>query len=265
MKGIIFDLKRFSVHDGPGVRTTVFLKGCPLSCLWCHSPESMDAKITKIPKLNKIGELDSANVEQVGREVSETLLMLELIRDRIFWEESGGGVSFSGGEPLMQHEFLKSMLLICQNEHIHTVVDTSGYVSDKIWSTIFPLANLILYDLKLMDDHLHKTYTGVSNKLILNNLKILSKSDTSYRLRIPMIPGVTMTDENLQQVLAFLQTLEKAPQGIDLLPFQRTSKHQHDWMVKINPFFKEHVLLENEIEHALQLFNDAGFSVKIEG
>jgi pyruvate formate lyase activating enzyme len=265
MKGIIFDLKRFAVHDGPGIRTTVFLKGCPLACRWCHNPESIDPMVGEMPKSVRVGNQTFTENETVGFEMTETELMRELLKDQIFWEESGGGVTFSGGEPLLQHAFLKEMLQACRVEGLHTSVDTSGFATSPIFKEIIPLTSLFLYDLKLMDDKLHQTYTGVSNRLILNNLRLLSESGAPYRLRLPMIPDVTVTEENLLQMMSFIQTLPKAPQGIDLLPFHRTAQHKYDRMGKDNLFRDQRLLTQKEMNDTAKHFQQAGFTVRIGG
>jgi pyruvate formate lyase activating enzyme len=265
MNGIIFDLKRFAVHDGPGIRTTVFLKGCPLACSWCHNPEGISACMEKMPKTIRIGTLEFTEEEQVGRDTDDRKLMEELLKDRIFWEESGGGVTFSGGEPLMQFDFLKSLLQACRKESIHTAVDTSGFVPTNVWQDMLPWADLYLFDLKIMDEKRHQQFTGVSNKLILQNLILLSKRDIPYRIRIPLIPDVTATNNNLQQVLQLLGTLDSPPQGVDLLPFHRTAQHKYERLGRGNLFYDMRLLSENELTAAKDLFTEHGYSVQIGG
>ena len=160
MKGLIFDIKRFAVHDGPGIRTTVFFKGCPLKCAWCHNPESIGCKPLHINKEYKLNSRTYLKPEIIGREITEDELFAEIIKEQVFMDESGGCVTFSGGEPLLQHGFLLKMLEICKSNNIHTAVDTSLYSSWETIGKISESANLFLVDLKLIDDSKHQQYTG---------------------------------------------------------------------------------------------------------
>ena len=166
--GIIYDLKKYAIHDGPGIRTTVFLKGCPLDCWWCHNPESRKNEPQSSGKKNLHKNLALLNSDKnlIGIKVTTNEVMHEIRKDVLFYDESGGGVTFSGGEPLQQTDFLKMLLAECKAEHIHTVVDTSGYVEYKYFEEIRSLTDLFLYDLKFIDDALHLKYTGVSNRLM---------------------------------------------------------------------------------------------------
>ena len=191
-RGIIFNIQRFAIHDGPGIRTTVFFKGCPLRCWWCHNPESHKILPEKFDGCNLRRGFDqsfSMNKDEIGKEISVDELMNEIVKDRVFYEESGGGVTFSGGEPLMQPEFLIESLKECKALGIHSAVDTSGYTSEGVIDRVSSYADLFLFDLKLMNDDVHEKYTGVSNQIILKNLieldqlgkKIIIKN--SYRTR----------------------------------------------------------------------------------
>ena len=182
LKGKIFDIKRFAIHDGPGIRTTVFMHGCPLNCWWCHNPES----IRKISRNNSDSESNDKFDSACGSVQDPLLtewtvekLFGEIQKDKIFFEESGGGVTLSGGEPMLQYEFLQSFLEECRNQDIHTVVDTSGYVPYQYFASINDYVDLYLYDLKIIDEEEHKKFTGVSNKLIIDNLKKPAKSENT--------------------------------------------------------------------------------------
>jgi len=263
--GIVFDIKRFAVHDGPGIRTTVFLKGCPLSCHWCHNPESMSEAICTVTKTVRIGDKTFNEDETVGREMSVEEVLTELQKEQIFMDESGGGVTFSGGEPLQQAEFLFEMLAACKKKEMHTAVDTSGFARWEVLEKVAIHTDLFLYDLKLMDDNLHKTYTGVSNKLILENLSRLLDLGKKVRIRIPMIPGITITENNINESIVFLSKLNFSIEGVDLLPFHNTAAHKYDRFGIKNEFVNLKSVSKNELIDVKKNFENAGFEVKIGG
>lgn len=220
MHGYIFDIKKFAIHDGPGIRTTVFFKGCPLRCWWCHNPESMK----KISKRDEDNCEDSIN-SLVKKYTSENLLKI-IKSDTIFYEESGGGVTFSGGEPLIQIDFLEEILKVCKKEDIHTAIDTSGHVPTESFKKINLLTDIFLYDIKLFDDDLHKKYTGVSNKLIKENIEYLSSVGSKVIIRIPLIPDITDTEENLSAISNYLFQFKNILR-IDLLPYNKLSEDKY--------------------------------------
>jgi pyruvate formate lyase activating enzyme len=251
--GIIFNIQRYSIHDGPGIRTTVFLKGCPLNCWWCQNPESqlswqemvfwedrcigcgacslncpsgaiqMENKkpVTDKSKCNLCGECSricpAQAWEMIGKKLTAEEIVKEVEKDLVFYEESGGGVTFSGGEPLGQSEFLESLLICCQKKKINTAVDTSGYISWEILSKISSKVDLFLYDLKIMDNERHKKYTGASNELILENLKKLSSIHNNIFVRFPVIPGINDDYRNIKETGKFLSSLKIAQ--VNLLPY----------------------------------------------
>ena len=232
MKACIFDIKRFAVHDGPGIRTTVFFKGCPLNCWWCHNPEGISPDIEHFTEEK---EFDGINLEKeltLGRWISLDELMVEIEKDRVFMEESGGGVTFSGGEPLMQHEAVFALLKECRKQKIHTALDTSGLVSEKILQQATELADLILYDLKSLDDKIHMKYTGSSNKKILENLEIALKGEARVVLRIPLVTGFNDTAMDQQWLISHLGGLKNLDQ-VDILPYHPFGTQ------KYNRFHKE--------------------------
>ena len=253
MTGVVFDIKKFALHDGPGIRTTIFLQGCPLNCRWCHNPES-------IRDVSDI-RADSAVVSQ---QYSTDNMLREILKDTAFYEESGGGVSFSGGEPLMQIGFLREMLTLCKNNNIHTVVDTSGYSPYSAFEVINSMTDLYLYDIKLMNDTFHRKYTGVSNILILDNLKKLTATDLEIIIRVPLIPGITDTAENLQKISQFIKKLGTITR-VDLLPFNSlaTSKYQrlgkNIRLTDISP------QKDTELTTMKTIFEDAGLQVTLRG
>lgn len=211
MRGAIFNIKKFALHDGPGIRTTVFMKGCALKCWWCHNPES----IRKIEKING-GDLcsDEANVK-----FYTPIELFQIIKkDRMFYEESGGGVTFSGGEPMLQTEFINEIFIMCKKEDINTTVDTSGFITYDKFEEILPVTDLFLYDLKLMNDEDHIKFTGISNIPIKKNLQFLLKDRANVIIRIPLIPGITDTPQNINATVEFLSGLNGIKR-IDLLPY----------------------------------------------
>lgn len=263
--GIIFDIKRFAVHDGPGIRTTVFLKGCPLSCTWCHNPESINVAICEVPKTVRIGNKNFTETETVGCEMSMESLMKELEKEKIFMDESGGGVTFSGGEPILQHNFLNEALLACKNAGMHTAVDTSGYVRWEILEKTARFTDLFLYDIKMMDDTKHQEFTGVSNKIILENLRNLSAMGKNIQVRIPCVPNVTSTDENIAQTIDFLNTLVHKPDEVNLLPYHNTASHKYERFGIKNQFEGTKSVMKNELESVKMQFVNSGFNAKIGG
>lgn len=236
MHGLIFDIKRFAVHDGPGIRATVFLKGCPLHCLWCHNPESMEATACSMPKVFNAGNSTFTEMEVIGRQLSVEELMHELRKEIIFMEESGGGVTFSGGEPLFQPAFLIEMLKACNAGQLHTAVDTSGFAPQQVIDEVALHANLFLFDLKLMDEDAHIQWTGLSNRIIFTNFERLMQKGAKVRVRVPLIPDVTLTNANLDALFEYLQPYRSQLEGIDLLPFHNTAAHKYERMGIQNTF-----------------------------
>lgn len=258
-ENLVFDIKRYAINDGPGIRVTIFLKGCPLACRWCHNPESISPKVQKMYARSKCigcGECvkncpmqacelttegivtDESLCIRCGRcaEVCPSLAtemsgtyksvadLLEVIEnERPFFDQSGGGVTFSGGEPLMFPGFLSEILYACGLLQIHRTVDTSGLATTKTLLDIARHTDLFLYDLKLMDSKKHKDWTGTGNKLILNNLKVLAKSGADIQIRIPLIKDVNDDDENIEATAAFVAGLCGPKKQVDLLPYHNAA------------------------------------------
>lgn len=228
MKGIVFSVEEFSVFDGPGIRTTVFLKGCPLKCSWCHNPEGQ-CKETEIMRntngclhcgnCTKYGTIKNGKVfytdesvkncpknllRKCGTEYTPEQLCKKLLKNKRILEH-GGGVTFSGGEPLLQNEFLEECLKLIKGK-LNTAVQTSGYCDNKIFENVMSLADYFLYDLKIADDAMHKKYVGASNKNIRNNYEALAKSGKDFVTRIPLIPGVTDTEKNISELAEYMKS-----------------------------------------------------------
>ncbi|MDX1358054.1 MAG: glycyl-radical enzyme activating protein [Clostridia bacterium] len=244
MKGLVFDIQHFSIHDGPGIRTTVFMKGCTLDCQWCHNPESI--KISKEIQTyffkcigcgrcfelcpngahsiydgkrvynravcQKCGTCTdncySGALVMSGEEKTIEQVVEDIARDINFYRDSGGGVTFSGGEPLLQSDFVAEALKSCKERGIHTAIDTAGNIPYEAFEKVMPFTDMFLYDLKTMDAYDHKHYTGAGNKLILENLEKLSKTGKPIRIRIPVIPEVNDSIENMEDTINFLLSLD---------------------------------------------------------
>ncbi len=265
MKGIIFDIKRFAVHDGPGIRTTVFMKGCPLECWWCHNPESIDIKPVCVSRSVQLNGKTHTDEEMVGFEITVNQLMSEIEKERVFMEESGGGVTFSGGEPLLQHQFLIDALRRCQSVGIHTTVDTSAFSSWDILSQVADFTDLFLVDLKLMNDASHQKYTRVSNRLILENIQHLLSAGNKVRIRIPVIPSITDGGENIKESIDFLKDLEREIDGVDLLPYHKIAAQKYKRFGLENRMGNSENLNKDQLRAIKEQFEKAGFNVRIGG
>ncbi len=297
--GLIFDIKRYAIHDGPGIRTTVFLKGCPLQCPWCHNPEGQDSnpelsynetrcledcseciKICPQDALSFVNRLVSIDrdkcdlcgdcapacpteaLEIIGRDLSVEEVMEEIEKDRVFFEESGGGVTFSGGEPLAQLEFLKAVLDKCKKKGLHTVLDTCGYAPYEYIEEIAKKIDLFLYDLKLMDDKKHQEAMGVSNKLIIENLKKLSEKGSQIIVRIPIIEGVNDTEENIIGTAKFIASLPGIKE-ISLLPYHKGGRQKYSRLNKASKMDKAPSPSKEKIKKIKKKLEHYGFEVKI--
>ena len=264
MKACIFDIKRFAVHDGPGIRTTVFFKGCPLHCWWCHNPEGISPDIELYTEEKEFDGISLNRELILGRWTGLDELMVEIEKDRVFMEESGGGVTFSGGEPLMQHEAIFALLEECRKKKIHTALDTSGLVSGRILRQATKLADLILYDLKSLDDKIHMKYTGASNKIILDNLEIALKGKAKLVLRIPLVTGFNSAASDQQRLLTYLRRLENLDQ-VDILPYHPFGTQKYKRFHKKNRQNGFGTPSQEEIISLKMGLIDAGFTVNIGG
>lgn len=256
-KGIIFDIKKYALHDGPGIRTTVFLKGCPLNCWWCHNPEGQNPKPEIIWNQNISKEI-------IGKKVSVEEVMAEIEKDLIFYDESNGGVTFSGGEPLMQPMFLDHLLTACQEQGLSTTLDTCGYASWETIERIKDKVNLFLYDLKLIDDTKHQKYTGVSVIPVLSNLKKLDQEGKNIIIRFPVISGITDTEENVRQLPKWISQL-KTVKEINLLPFHKIGFSKYSKLNRENKLLDLDSPSQERLDQLLDTFRSNGFTATIGG
>lgn len=264
-KGLIFDIKRFSVNDGPGIRTTIFFKGCPLSCWWCHNPEGLSDEVEEVCMIEKLEDKEFQHNKPVGTFVTVEELINEIEKERIFHDTSGGGVTFSGGEPLSQYEFLLQLADECSLRGIHTCLDTSGFISADIFRSILDRFDLFLYDIKTLDDNKHILYTGVSAGTIIANLRALSEAGKEFVIRFPVIPGVNDDTENISQMKDLLRGLDSEIRELHLLPYHASAKNKYQ---KFGRQFK----MKNNIEldggglnRLKEEFEQIGYKVKIGG
>lgn len=260
--GLIFDIKRFSLHDGPGIRTTIFLQGCPLRCTWCQNPESQPVKPRLFHSAAKchdcrdcaavcdqnavqfsdagwqlladrcnhcgacVSSCPSGALSLVGMSETADNLARIVLRDRPFYARSGGGVTLSGGEPLGQAAFAREILARCHEQGIHTALDTTAYAAWPTLASLLPYTDLVLLDIKAFDSDLHRRLTGVRNEVILANARALAESDVDLVVRVPIIPGQNDDEANLRAVAHFLSGLPGLKE-VDLLPYNRMAKAKY--------------------------------------
>ncbi len=300
MRGLIFNIQRFSIHDGPGIRTVVFFKGCPLNCRWCSNPESRKNTVELVYDQKKcIGCLScrsacgydailpaSDNKIKIDREKCTTCLacvaacpkhalytegryytvdalMTEVIKDQVFFEGSGGGVTLSGGEPLAQGEFATAFLKALKSAGIHTVVETSGYVDTDVFKKAVEYIDLLYFDVKHYDDEKHMEKTDVSNHMILQNLKYAASIKKDIVARIPMIPGFNDSLDDSQEYVDLLT--EYGVNTVHLLPFHQYGSGKYD-LLGLEYEYKNVANTRDEaLRENMEIFKRHGFKVQIGG
>lgn len=271
LKGRIFDIQRFSVHDGPGIRTTVFMKGCPLHCPWCHNPEGLSYAVQhRFLKEECIGcgccggkhtkenaaLCPTEALQIVGRDVSSEELLCELLRDRDFYG-SDGGVTFSGGECLLQHEFVAEMLRLVKGKGISTAVDTSGAVE---WSRIeatLPHTDIYLYDIKCASPDTHEKFTGLDNRLILENLERLDECGKRIFIRTPVIPSFNDDIEEMKKIAHILSRLTNV-ERLTLIPYHTLGKNKYETLGEKPPFNTDERISNEKLEEYKEIFIENG-------
>lgn len=264
-EGIIFKIKRFSVHDGPGIRTSVFLKGCPLNCVWCHSPEGISSDITiwydqslciscgecikacpnnalsLVSQPEQFIQIDRKScyltgdcvkicptgaIQYTGSKNTVSDVMNEIEKDMLYYTTSGGGVTLTGGEPLYQPEFSKKILEECRKRNIHSAIETCLFCERSTIEKIIDLVDLFIVDMKIFDRDMHIRYTGKSNDIIRDNIRYLSESGKSILIRIPMVENITNTEENKNSIRSFINSIDKKIQ-IDYLSYNPLAENNY--------------------------------------
>jgi pyruvate formate lyase activating enzyme len=300
-KNLIFDIKRYAINDGPGIRLVVFFKGCNLHCSWCHNPESISVKPEKMYSAQKCIHCGSCVVacpetallltnegiitdydlctlcrkcaevcptkamEISGKEMSVTEIMEIIENEKVFFDQSGGGVTFSGGEPLFHSEFLIKLLENCGKRGIHRAVDTAGNVNEKIILDVAEHTDLFLYDLKIMDSAMHKKWTGSNNNQILKNLQLLAAIGSNIIIRIPLIAGINDSVDNIQKTAQFIACLAGDRKEVHLLPYHAIAQHKYLKLGKSEDF---EILQEPDsetIERVIKQFESVGIKASVGG
>lgn len=298
--GTVFNIMRYSTHDGPGIRTTVFLKGCPLRCHWCQNPEGQSPRlelffraercircgdcsrfcshsaillnegipITLTDKCRLCGDCvkvcQSTAREMTGKNATIAEIMEEIEKDTVFYDDSGGGVTFSGGEPLMQPAFLHGLLKLCKERKIHTAVETCGFTRSGILLRIGAYVDLFLYDLKVVDSPIHEKFTGVSNGVILENLKTLSRHHAHVVVRFPLIPGANDDEENISQTARFVSSLTNV-QEVHILPYHQGGIAKYTGLGRTYELLEVKAPSSEQISQTVDRFVRFGLKVKIGG
>ena len=216
MTGVVFDIKRGVVKDGPGIRTSVFLKGCPLRCVWCHNPESQSAAVSRAVTDGTV----------CGREMSVEEVMAEVRRDQVFYRTSGGGVTLTGGEPMLQFAFLKEVCGAAKASGVHVALDTSGEAAADAFREIAPRIDLFLFDVKATGDAVHRKLTGVPAEPILANLRLLDSLGARIHLRCPLVPGVNDSEEHLRHVARLAEELQGVEEVL-VEPYHRLGEEKY--------------------------------------
>ena len=298
---LIFDIKRYAINDGPGIRIAIYFKGCPLRCAWCHNPESQSHKVQKLYTASKcIGAQDCIKIcpedaltltpdgivtdgekctlcglcadacptkaiEMSGKAYNAAELMEIIERERIHIEHSEGGVTFSGGEPLMYPDFLLEMLELCQKNGLHSAIDTCGYTSTETLLKVVKFTDLFLYDLKLMDPILHKKWTGKDNKLILDNLVRLAETGADINIRIPFIQNVNTSEKEVSEMARFIAALPGKTPLVSILPYHNIAAHKYNKLGSSYNEFDMAEPTENEIKQAEEIFRSYGIIIEVGG
>lgn len=299
MTGIVDEIERYAINDGEGIRSIVFLKGCPLRCQWCSNPESQREKSEVLywktrcigcrkcaaacPKKaisfddregHRIDRslcdgcgvcIEACNSEALtlaGKKMTVQEVLDEVMKDKVFYDSSGGGVTFSGGEAMMQLDFMVEIIKELRKNGISTCMETAGLAPSADYLKMIPYIDQFLFDLKIMDPERHKEYTGVSNRMILHNLKMLLENGTNVKVRIPTIPGINASEENMNKVIEFLKGYEERV-SIGLLPYHRLGTSKYEKLDRMYELDGIEPPPGKEMEHYRQMFIKSGFRTTI--
>ncbi|MFC1989184.1 glycyl-radical enzyme activating protein [Chloroflexota bacterium] len=298
-KGLIFNIQRYSIKDGPGIRTTVFMKGCPLRCLWCSNPESQnthpeilthDIKCVRCGRCEQVCPTGAITVDEEARKINRAKCNLclkcaeaclygaitvsgeyktvdEVVKeaesDRVFYEHSGGGVTVSGGEALCQIDFVYQLLKACKQKGLHTTLDTSGYGPWDDLEKLLEYTDLVLYDIKHIDPEQHKKGTGVDNSSILDNARKIAARGVKMWLRVPLIPGYNDSKEDIEKTVRF--GIEIGVEKISLLPYHEWGKSKYDGLGRNYPFESILALSDEYVESLKELVESFGVKAEISG
>ncbi len=299
--GLIFDVKRYAINDGPGIRVVIFFKGCNLHCAWCHNPESISPKIEKMysrakcmmcsecaavcpekaitliakgiitnPELCKLcgkcaDVCPTKATEMSGyiKSVDEIMAIIE--KERMFFDQSGGGVTFSGGEPILHSEMLIELLDECGKRGIHRAVDTAGLIKTEILLEVAKRTDLFLFDLKMIDSENHKKWTNTSNEKILQNLKILAETGANIFIRIPIIAGVNDDDDNIDKTADFIVKLAGEKKPVNLIPYHNIAQTKYQKLGKANDFVRMMEPTKESLDAMIEKFKCYGIEASIGG
>ncbi len=299
--GLIFDIKKYAINDGPGIRLTVFFKGCNLQCKWCHNPESISPKVQKMYSASKcigavkciencpnnaleltkngiVTNYDICNLcgkcaevcptkafEMLGSNIPISDLMMQIDNEAIFFDQSNGGVTFSGGEPLMHYEYLLEALKECGKRFYHRVVDTAAYAKQDLLLEVAKYTELFLIDLKVMDTEIHKKFTDVGNEKILSNIVELAKTNCDIVFRIPLIKGVNSDEENIKKTALFINSLQGGRNKINILAYHGIAENKHSKLGTSENFINFETPNEIEINNAISIFKSYGIVATLGG
>jgi pyruvate formate lyase activating enzyme len=275
VEGVVFNVQRYSLHDGPGVRTNVFLKGCPLHCEWCANPESQAGSPQLALHANQCidcGQFETACPIGWGRKVVgdgrptkvEVDVMKEVLRDAPFYED-GGGMTLTGGEPTLQPLMAEALLRLAKAENIATAMETCGHTSWSVLKRLQPHSDWVLYDLKHLNNETHREFTGVGNELILSNLRRLAAVNAAVIVRVPLIPGFNATAESVKAIAEFVSKLEGQVRQIDLLPYHMYGRSKYEALGREYGWQDCEPPSENMLAEAVQCIKGYGLRVSVGG
>ena len=297
-KATVTNIQGYSIHDGPGIRTVVFLKGCPLRCKWCANPENLEDKLQigwisklctgcgRCAKTCRFGAILPGEDHRIDREACtrcgecvDTCFYKALVRygeqmtaeevfgkvrrDKMFYDTSGGGVTVSGGEPLTHPDFVKELFTLCRGEEIHTCIETCGCVPQKAMETVLPETDLFYFDLKIADPEIHRQYTGMDNEQILSNARYLAGAGADILFRQPLIPGINDSESNIEKTAAFIRSLNRPDLAIQLMPYHRMGLSKYAALDKPYELEEIQIMAGEDVEKVRSSYEAQGVTCTI--